>query len=184
MTCQLLEVHPLTLLNTKSNEPYLRLPAPHSNIILTPPRLTEADEKAIVEYLNNIEVGKWLSGTPFPYLPSHARQWMEKTYESSQKVLEEINEKPIGSPINGCPFRILREVKEDGQDTLIGDCGIGTWLFDDIEDPGEKAKATEQNEARRAGDPLKEWGFGGEVIPVIPHSLSGHCRLHRSFAPR
>lgn len=152
--------------NTKTGEPYLPLPAPHSNIIITPPRLTESDEKAYVDYMNNIEVVKWLTGPPFPYLPSHAKEWNEKIYKDTQEILQDVCQKPLGSPINGCPFRILREVQEDGKDILIGNCSLITWPFEEIQGPEEKARAIERNEGLKAGDPLKEWSFGGEVSPA------------------
>ncbi|GJJ09608.1 hypothetical protein Clacol_003831 [Clathrus columnatus] len=156
--------------NSKTGEPFLSLPAPHSNIILTPPRLDEADEKAAVQYLNDLNIAKWLQGPPFPYNLDHARKWMEKTHAESQAILQEINQNPPGAFINGCPFKILREVKEDGQDILIGDCSINPWIFEELLDPQERSQAIEQNQARNAGDPLKEWSFGGNASSIVKSS--------------
>lgn len=158
------QLHPLQI-NAKTGEPYLALPAPHSNIIITPFRLNSEDEKFNIEYLNNIEVVKWLSGPPFPYEQTHARQWIEKTFADSQKLLEEIYRKPPGFLIDGCPVSILREIQEDGRDILIGDCSIKPWIFEEIFVPEDNQKARTENEARAAGDALKEWAFGGKIEP-------------------
>lgn len=49
----------------KTKEPFIRL-AKHPNIIITPPRLSDAP--ALINLLNDERVVEWLSGPPFPYL--------------------------------------------------------------------------------------------------------------------
>jgi hypothetical protein len=60
-------------LNDRTGEPFLRLPAPFQNIIITPPR--SEDVPSIVRALNDPRVYKTLSGPPFPYLEEHATAW-------------------------------------------------------------------------------------------------------------
>ncbi|KAF7347350.1 N-acetyltransferase domain-containing protein [Mycena venus] len=59
------QLHPLEV-NPKTGEPFLRLLA-HKNIILTPPRLSDAP--FIISILNDERVYPWLSSPPYPYLP-------------------------------------------------------------------------------------------------------------------
>lgn len=146
------------LFNEKTNEPYLRLPLPHTNIILTPPR--DADNEAIVKIMNDQRVFQWLESTPYPYYLEHAKAWLEVTSRQANTVLQQLEETP-GGFVGGCPVRILREVKDNGEESFLGDCGIGKWGFADILDPGEREKARRENDQRPPGDPGTVWGFGG-----------------------
>ncbi|KAF8516744.1 GNAT domain-containing protein [Hysterangium stoloniferum] len=146
------------LLNEKTNEPYLRLPFPHSNIIITPPRQTDADRS--VELLNDRQIIDWLEGPPYPYHIDHARQWIEVTDNRAQKVLDELKTKPVGEFVGGCPVRCLREVKHDGEEVFLGDCGIVEWGYNDVDDIEERKRLTKENLERPPGHPDKEWVFG------------------------
>ncbi|KAF8516745.1 GNAT domain-containing protein [Hysterangium stoloniferum] len=146
------------LLNEKTNEPYLRLPSPHSNIILTPPRQTDAER--IVELLNDRRIVDWLEGPPYPYEIDHARQWIERTDHLVQKVLDELKTKPVGEFVGGCPVRCLREIKDDGEEIFLGDCGIDEWGYVDVDDIEERKRLINDNFERPSGHPDKEWGFG------------------------
>jgi hypothetical protein len=52
------QLHPLQL-NPITKEPFLRLPAPHDNIIVTPPRLSDAPDMVIA--MNDEHIYPWLS---------------------------------------------------------------------------------------------------------------------------
>lgn len=56
--------------NAVTQEPYLRLPEPHSNIIITPHRVDQAEETVLrlTELLNDHRIYQWLETTPVPYL--------------------------------------------------------------------------------------------------------------------
>lgn len=149
-------------LNEKTQEPYLRLPSPHSNIILTPPRLNDNDSNEIVQLLNDRRVFQWLANTPYPYHLEHAKQWLESTLKEAEKILQQLEETQ-GGFVEGCPVRILREVKENGEEVFLGDCEIGKWGFDDILDPGERGRLKSENEKRGPGNPETIWGIGGEA---------------------
>lgn len=152
-----LHLSPL-LINEETNEPYLRLPPPHSNIIITPPRLRDAE--AIVEILNDRRVFYWLQSTPYPYNLEHAKQWLESTSKKSDMLIQQLEEVQ-GGMVGGCPVRILRKVKENGEEVFLGDCEISKWGFDEILDPGERARVTAENEQRPPGDPQTVWAIGG-----------------------
>lgn len=51
------QLHPLEV-NPQTGEPFLQLPSPHENIIITPIRLT--DKPAIIDILNDYRVVQWL----------------------------------------------------------------------------------------------------------------------------
>ncbi|KAJ7242581.1 acyl-CoA N-acyltransferase [Mycena haematopus] len=91
------QLHPLEV-NPKTGEPFLRLLS-HKNIILTPPRLSDAP--FLIPLLNDERVIHWLSSPPYPYLPEHAEWFLNHI-------------KPILKIVDGCPVRTIREVREDG----------------------------------------------------------------------
>ncbi|EIW86924.1 hypothetical protein CONPUDRAFT_115792 [Coniophora puteana RWD-64-598 SS2] len=149
-------------INEKTGEPFLRLPAPHDRIILTPPR--ESDKVNIVPILNDERVWRWLQGPPVPYLPEHADLWIDGSARECQDVLEELEadtSKP-GEPIKlveMCPARMLREVQEDGSEVYIGDIGIVRSRMDHILDPLERAERIKENEEKELGDLTILWTF-------------------------
>ncbi|KAF8591952.1 acyl-CoA N-acyltransferase [Ramaria rubella] len=151
------------LINKHTGEPFLRLPFPHSNIILTPPRASDSD--AIVPILNDRRVFRWLDGPPYPYNIDHARAWLEITSKASDDVIQELKEKGSGYVVEGCPVRTLREVTDSGEEIFLGDCVIRRWLFDDIADPEERERLTKENEKRLPTDPETQWGIGDYLAP-------------------
>ena len=61
----------------KSNAPFLRLPPPHSNIILAVGR--DSDGLAVISMLNDPMVYINLAGPPFPYTQAHFDAQFKKT---------------------------------------------------------------------------------------------------------
>ncbi|KAF8486709.1 hypothetical protein JB92DRAFT_2759409 [Gautieria morchelliformis] len=165
MTGSPIHLSPL-LLNERTKEPYLRLPPPHSNIILTPPRLN--DTEATVQILNDRRVFQWLATTPYPYNTDHSKQWIEITSQEAERLLRQLEE-TAGGFVGGCPVRILREVKENGDQVFLGDCTIGKWGFEDIQDPVEREKLKMENDQRPPGDPETVWGFGADYLAPSHH---------------
>ncbi|KAF8509523.1 acyl-CoA N-acyltransferase [Hysterangium stoloniferum] len=155
------------LTNPRTNEPYIRLPAPHARIILTPPRTSDADAAALIPIMNDPRVVKWLGVLPYPYEPKHALEWLQASTEKAYGILRDIEAAPDrGARFSGgCPFRIVREVKEDGSDVYLGDCRLARWTFDDVLDMEEKDRLIKENEARAAGDSEIEWSFGDYLAP-------------------
>lgn len=157
------QLSPLRL-NPTSGEPYLQLPAPHDNVIITPARTSDAND--IIKCLNDFAIYKWLEGPPFPYLPSHAEEWLSKIISESDTILEELQvaakNNSDGPPIriSSCPVRILREVQEDGSEVFLGDLGTPRCCYPELNPGFEKEKLHERNLSRPIGDPEIEWSVG------------------------
>lgn len=162
------------LLNPVTNEPYLPLEEPFHNIIITPPR-PDTDAEAIVPTFNDPRVHTWCPGTKIPYTLEHAANWIKLCKKKSDSIFEELrrvesdNEQelehqkgPTGLKlVSGCPVRIIREVKEDGNDVYIGNVGCMRNDYWHIVDRDEAARLTEVNYARKLGDPEILWHMGG-----------------------
>jgi len=151
-------------INPTTREPYLRLPSPNENIIITPPRVEDA--AAIVNNMNDPAVYTWLSGPPYPYLLQHADEWLANVKATCDNVLEELAVEVERNPdsqlkiVGGCPVRILREMQEDGSDTFLGDLGVDRCGWEDMDDSFEKVQLTEQNAQKKIGDPDIVWSIG------------------------
>ncbi|SJL06087.1 uncharacterized protein ARMOST_09423 [Armillaria ostoyae] len=161
-----MENHQLYPLEVNSHgEPFLRLKA-HPNIILTPPRLTDAS--ALMEVLNDESVCRWLSNPPYPYLQEHAGSWLPHIKSLSDKILEELDSARDEASlriVDDCPVRYIREVKEDGTDVFIGDVAIIRCPLMDLTSSsdisqGEKDRLLAENVSRPAGDPKIVWTIG------------------------
>lgn len=151
------------LLNPVTQEPYLRLPSPHENIIITPPRLTDAH--TVIGYMNDPKVYETLEGPPYPYLPEHADFWLNMVKKESDDILKELydaaekDSEPIF--VGGCPVRSLREVKEDGSDVFIGDIGVfRARRFSHHRDEEKEAELLEKNKTLPVGSPEIVWEIG------------------------
>lgn len=128
------------------NEPALLLPAPHSDIILTPPRLT--DIPSLVRILNDPLVYPWV-GTPYPHTDEHARAFVERERAKCERALDFV-EKDGTRVYAGCPVRSIRLLKrsEDGSvvgEVFIGDIGIFRWHPSEILDATEKTRLMKEN---------------------------------------
>ena len=150
--------------NPTTGEPYLRLPSPHENIIITPPRLSDVD--ALVGHLNDRKVVNSLIGPPYPYLTSHAEGWISNVKKASDELLAELEKDDQGAQsdvqlkfVGGCPVHYIREVADDGTETFIGDLVIHRCEFPH-EGP-QRASLAEENAARPVGDPTIVWCAGG-----------------------
>ncbi|EPT01563.1 hypothetical protein FOMPIDRAFT_1059740 [Fomitopsis schrenkii] len=152
-------LHPLQV-NPSTGEPYLRLPSPHTNIIITPPRMSDVD--ALVGHMNDARVVSSFSGPAYPYLTSHAESWISTVKEKSDGLLAELKQQHPDAPlklVGGCPVHYIREVADDGTETFIGDLFIHRCHF-----PHDGAQQTalraEENAARPVGDPAIVWCVG------------------------
>lgn len=185
--------------NPLPNEPYLRLPAPHTNIILTPGRLSQADQTctALVQILNDPLVYPWLEGPPYPYLHSHGVEWVEKECAANAETLSDLRREHQGSNTSSraesqpqtryhdiFPFSNIREVVSrdaDGnplQDVLIGDVSLRRYSF--YEYPygsAERAEAQRVNNELPAGDGRIVWGLGSRFQVFVYCSWPIDCGL-------
>ncbi|KAG0709436.1 GNAT domain-containing protein [Suillus ampliporus] len=142
------QLHPLEF-NPKTGEPFLRLPAPHQNIILTPPR--EGDQAVLTHHMNDPAIYKWIEGPPVPYLPEHAEFWVQLVKGQSDATLEFVDVSPV---------RHLREVKENGIDVLIGDLNLRRSPIEEVLDEEDRKRLQEENEKKQAGDPTIQYAVG------------------------
>jgi len=157
------QLHSLEV-NSQTGEPFLRLPAPHQNIIITPAR--EGDQSVLLQHLNDPDIHKWLEGPPVPYLSEDANSWIPLIKEQSDAILEYLRKCEEDFPngplqfVNDCPVRHLREVKEDGTDILIGDIGFRRGPFEEVLDKVERKRMQEENACKQVGDPTIQFAVG------------------------
>ncbi|KAJ7483175.1 GNAT domain-containing protein [Mycena latifolia] len=150
--------------STTTGEPFLRLPAPFTNIIITPPRMSDVEPSLAI--LKNRAVSIWM-GPPMStieYTAARAETWLAKVKQETDAALQEVQSAPNG-PFSGCPVRHIREVQEDGTDVFIGDIGLGRSAWPEVLDANEKARLVAENNARVAGDPDIVWHVGYYLAP-------------------
>lgn len=177
--------------NPLTQEPYLRLPEPHSNIIITPYRADKIDETVtrVVELLNDPRIYMWLETTPVPYLREHGVEWVTDSLKQTEGILAILQREfakeggmfSSQGQLNGlerpqqyfdvCPFTCIREVlAADAKtgaplnDILIGDIKLGRYTF--YEHPlgsEERDRARRENDALPAGDENIIWTLGGKT---------------------
>ncbi|KAL1882566.1 hypothetical protein Plec18167_002982 [Paecilomyces lecythidis] len=181
--------------NPRTGELYIPLPAPHSNIIITPPRRAgpdsndpdPADCAQLADILNDPRVYPFLASPPHPYLPSHAEGFFRKVLAASEQFLpaaRKASEGGSGTYVGGCPFSSIREIvrKRDAdgdsdddagweRDILIGDVGIMRYPFYELpEGSEERREAQERNAKLDPGDEEIIWTIGGTYAAML---LSG-----------
>ncbi|KAI1788791.1 acyl-CoA N-acyltransferase [Ganoderma leucocontextum] len=155
--------HPLQF-NPTTGEPFLRLPAPHENVIITPPRMS--DGPAIVANMSDPAIYVFLEGPPFPYLPEHADQWLTSITNGTDAAFvtlkHAIEEKPDEPPIllEHPPVRIIREIREDGSDLFLGDIMFVRERYPDMDDKELKETLLQRNAGRTLGDSEIVWCIG------------------------
>jgi hypothetical protein len=184
--------------NTHTKEPYLRLPSPLTNIIITPHRLSQLEETvdAQVRLLNEPIIYLNLEGPPVPYLREHGEAWVKTRCEAGEPVLRALRAELETSVqehqfFDLCPFTVIREVTEQDpetghplKDVLIGDVGMSRYSFYEYGYGTEKrAEAQRANAELPAGDARIVWGIGGAsiiggtVIGDTEHPLQISCLL-------
>ena len=149
--------------NPTTGEVFLRLLAPHENIIITPPR--DSDAADITHILNDPRVYKNLPGPPFPYHLHHAEEWLRTIKERSDKVLEDL--RAGKTVVDGCPVQHIREVQSDGTDLFLGDLLVRRNDWIEVEDKELREKMTKENSERPVGDPSIVWTLGGMLQSAV-----------------
>ncbi|CAE6450762.1 unnamed protein product [Rhizoctonia solani] len=151
--------------NPQTDEPFIALPAPYSNIRLTPPRLSDADH--VLEVMNAPKVIMNFATPPYPYLREHCDGWLRdkiQEYESAMVHITKVNE-DVGF-LDLLPLRHIREVGPDGAEIFLGDIGlIRENGFCDIRDEEARAAKVNTNLNLRLGDPNIVWTFGDYLCP-------------------
>jgi hypothetical protein len=176
--------------NPLTKEPYLQLPAPCTNIIITPHREHRIEETsaAMTEILNDPRVYPWLQNPPFPFLPEHGTDRVKmrvrenealvsilrQEFESPKRQLQSDNSKDQEKSefFDQCPFSCIREVTERDpatgaplQDIFIGDISLARYAFYELRrNSPELALAQEANNALPAGHKDIVWSIGSKTF--------------------
>ncbi|KAJ5507925.1 hypothetical protein N7527_010068 [Penicillium freii] len=177
--------------NPLTKEPYLQLPAPCANIIITPYREHQITETSAVmtEILNDSRVYSWLIGPPYPFLPEHGVDWVKTKIAENEGLLStlqkefEASQSQQGDGSNGkeepeffdqCPFLCIRDVTERDpatgaplRDVLIGDISLSRYAFYELPpNSPEVALAQKQNNDLPVGHKDIVWGIGYYLSPT------------------
>ncbi|VDC08010.1 unnamed protein product [Peniophora sp. CBMAI 1063] len=145
------------------NEPFLRLPAPHSHIILTPSRLSDAED--MVGPFNDPKVYNGLRSPPWPFTLEHGRKWTEKVVEIWGEHREELEtaaaqgENATLATFGFCPVRCIRDSRTEEQ-KLIGDLHLGRTGYEWEVDEDKRKELADANAALPVGDSTIIWTIG------------------------
>lgn len=150
--------------------PFLRLPHPHTNIIITLPRYSDGEEVLIA--FNDPRVYMNLANPPFPYTLPDWEWAFERFSSTSNRALDELikveaarqtistseTEKWVGSAM---PMISIREVNSaNGEQRFIGNINVRRGDFMTTVDPDERKRLADANQAMEAGDERIEWELG------------------------
>lgn len=152
--------HPLEI-HSETDEPFLRLAAPHDRIIITPPRI--ADVGPLVVILNDPRVYHWMSGPPNPYRLEDGMEWITGQIEETNAILQDLQGERKAFAL-GCPVRIIREMKDDGTDEYLGFIGLYRSERGDVIDHAERRRILDDDGKREAGDPDIVWDLAGAFV--------------------
>jgi len=141
-----------------TNSPFIRLPHPHTNIFITPPRYT--DGAVTIATYNDPSVYINLVKTPFPYA--------QQDWDSEFPILEKAAEDALaewrqagGGWVASCPVGKIREIDpETGEDRFFGSIVVRRRGFMMIGDEGERRVVKEENDGLQPGDPRIAWEIG------------------------
>ncbi|EIM83439.1 uncharacterized protein STEHIDRAFT_22851, partial [Stereum hirsutum FP-91666 SS1] len=164
-------------LSPTTNEPYLTLPAPYSHIIITPPRASDVEaHRAIID---DPRVYRWLAGPTIPYPVERARAFVARGQGVAREALAELTgeDSSSGREVEGlageglrmvsrCPVNIIRERREDGTEVYLGDCSFARYRFLDEQDPDERKRMIDANEALPVGYPQIVWELADFLSPT------------------
>lgn len=149
--------------SSQDNEPFLRLPPPLDNFILTPPR--SSDGESHVAALNDPRVYNFLIGPPYPYRQADWDQWYPTIAKGCQRSLELYCPKaplyepevkhPSGESGDGsqAPVRTIREIDPaTGRQTYAGDIQLKKCSFVDVVDENERQRLKNENDSWPTAD--------------------------------
>ncbi|KAG8744718.1 hypothetical protein FRC11_013332 [Ceratobasidium sp. 423] len=149
--------------NPITNEPFIALPAPYSDIRLTPARLSDVDN--VLPIMNSLDVAMGFGSPPFPYPRGHCEAWLRDRVRDYENAMVHIKnaDGDVGY-IDIFPLRHIREVGPDGAETFLGDVGlVREYAFEHIDDIEARKARVAENAGLPPGDPNIVWSFG------VPH---------------
>jgi hypothetical protein len=160
-----------------NNSPFIRLPAPNENIIITPSQYSDGD--AVIKLLSDPRVYMNLAGPPYPYGQKEWDSWFPILERASKNTLAEWREveksrKERGhgrqwvTGAHGAPVTAIREIDPvTGEQKFIGsiDATRKNWLFYGATE--ENKRRQEANDALEAGDPRIQWDLGCKSQTIL-----------------
>ncbi|KAJ7334904.1 hypothetical protein DFH08DRAFT_785008 [Mycena albidolilacea] len=165
--------------NPATGELFLRLPSPHSTIILTPPR--PSDAAAIAVIVNDPAVHPWLGRPNDIFTLEEAQALVSEYTRASSAVIYALEESTalegtITSatpsvqceqlvPVADCPVRSIRELQADGTDVYIGNIAFKRCNWHEVQSP-ERDQLIAANNARPTGDPEIVWQVSDFLAPT------------------
>ncbi|KAJ7860409.1 acyl-CoA N-acyltransferase [Mycena olivaceomarginata] len=125
-----------------TGEPFLRLPAPFSNIIVTPPRMSDVEPSVAI--MGDPAVAQWMGriGPGSTYTTARAEAWLT-ALKAQTDAME----------------------RADGTDVFIGDVGLVRSGWTEVLDTEQRGRFVAENNARAAGDPAIAWHVGYYLAP-------------------
>ncbi|KAJ6500900.1 acyl-CoA N-acyltransferase [Mycena sanguinolenta] len=144
--------------NPTTGELFLRLPNPYEDIILTPPRISDA--AAIAAIVNDPAVHPWLGRPNATFSLEEAEKLAQEFQLASHSVIEALEDAARTSQAlvvtENCPVRSIRELKPDGTDVYIGNIAFKRCSWWEVQGP-ERDRLMAENNAKLTGDPEIIW---------------------------
>lgn len=172
-------------INPTTGEPFLRL-RNHQDIILTPPRQSDAEE--VIPHMNDPRIHDWIDSIPVPYTLANGEWFINQIKPACDAVLRQLDDAaakydddrhsgPDLVVVDGCPVRAIRHVVDGMREVLIGDIGVRragrgelvdgvTGALRDVVDWEAKEASEAVNEGLCVGDPGIVWEPGCEYYAI------------------
>ncbi|KAF7358969.1 N-acetyltransferase domain-containing protein [Mycena sanguinolenta] len=144
--------------NPTTGELFLRLSSPYENIILTPPRTSDA--AAIAAIMNDPAVHPWLARLGATFSLEDAEKLVEEFKLASDSVIEALEDAARTAQAlvitQNCPVRSIRELQPDGTDVYIGNIAFKRCTWPEVQG-SERDRLMAENNAKPTGDPKIIW---------------------------
>ncbi|ESK87388.1 gnat family [Moniliophthora roreri MCA 2997] len=154
---------PLHVDRSVYDTPFLRLPSPHTDVIIAAPMLRDVEPSVAI--MSDARVRKWTLGSELSYTVDRAQKWINGIKEISDDILESM--KNGGQAFcDGCPVRHIIKINGDGSRAFIGDIGIQRSNWADVLNSQERQRYLDENNARSFGDAAVAWQVGYYLSPT------------------
>jgi len=169
----------LTMEFDANNTPFIRLPAPLTNIIIAPPLYS--DGEAVIKIFNDPRVYMNLLGPPFPFMQKDWDERFALIQKSSSDALIQFREvvksraeggagdgrKPGSRWVDaGSPVSAIRELDPvTGEQNFIGSIGFAKRKYPVLESEEEKKRNIAVDGPLETGVPEMPWSMGFYLAP-------------------
>ncbi|KAL4247206.1 hypothetical protein ABKN59_007926 [Abortiporus biennis] len=138
-----------------TNEPFIRVPHRHANLIVTPPR--PSDYIPLIDIMNDPTVYSYLYAPSHPFLESDAIEWIQSSKQECDKVLSNYSKHELLNPeipIDGSPVNTIREILADGTQKFVGEISLKrSRCLVHLHQPDIMKQKLQENNDRSLGDP-------------------------------